>query len=66
MAMNNPYVNEDLKNISEMMRQAIQNVITGQDLWPAFSAYSEVCSRNSRYCTRYLRLVWHTVGRKVA
>ena len=34
MAMNNPYVNEDLKNISEMMRQAIQNVITGNIFGP--------------------------------
>jgi len=34
MAMNNPYVNEDLKNISEMMRQAIQNVITGKIFGP--------------------------------
>ena len=34
MAMNNPYVNEDLKNISEMMQQAIQNVITGKIFGP--------------------------------
>ena len=34
MAMNNPYVNEDLKNISQMMMQAIQNVITGNIFGP--------------------------------